>query len=241
MSDSPLPLLTEISMQLIWWIVPALAGIMGIMLSFAGLGRLLKLRLAAGALRFTSGIGMLGFAGVAAFTGLNLQTYERLTYEQLIATISFDKSLEADETFSITLGLPDGRTQLIRQIKGDEFSLGAQIITFRPMAQMLGYDSVYRLEYIEGRYARRYNTQNVTTAQSTGLQLSENPGLDVFSLAQAHGQPLGIETSQQDARFGSAVYAPMADGLVYEVSLTQSALVLRPGNQAARQILQTSE
>ena len=50
-------------MGLIWWILPALAGVVGLMLSFAGLGRLMKLRLAAGGLRFLFGIGFLGAAG----------------------------------------------------------------------------------------------------------------------------------------------------------------------------------
>ena len=50
--------------MMIWWILPALAGIVGLAFSFAGIGRLLKLRLAAGGLRFLFGIGFLGAAGI---------------------------------------------------------------------------------------------------------------------------------------------------------------------------------
>ena len=228
-------------MEVIWWILPALAGVIGLMLSFAGLGRLLKLRLATGGLRFLFGISSLGLAGLITYAGLNLQTYKRLTYERVVATISFDKTPNADDTYSITMILPEGEEQMINAIQGDEFSIGAQVITFKPMSQMLGYDSVYRLEYIEGRYASRYNTRSVTSATSTGLRLAENPGLDVYALAKEQGSAFGVKAAQKDTNFGSAVYAPMADGLEYEVSLTQSALILRPANAAARNRLQTLE
>lgn len=225
-------------MQVIWWILPALAGVIGLMLSFAGLGRLFKLRLATGGLRFLFGITSLGLAGIVTYAGLNLQTYKRLTYERVVATISFDKTPNADDTYTITLILPEGEKQMINAIQGDEFSIGAQVISFKPMSQMLGFDSVYRLEYIEGRYARRYNTQSVSSATSTGLRLAENPGLDVYALAKEQGARFGVQTAQKDTHFGSAVYAPMGDGLEYEVSLNQTALVLRPANAAARQRLE---
>ncbi len=102
------------------------------------------------------------------------------------------------------------------------------------MSQMVGYDSVYRLDFLEGRNARRYTTTGVSQATSTGIQLYENPGLDVYSLAKEQGSRFGIGTSHKDASFGSAVYAPMGDGLKYEVSITQSALVLRPANAATK-------
>ena len=228
-------------MGLIWWVLPALAGVVGLMLSFAGLGRLLKLRLAAGGLRFLFGIGFLGAAGIGTFVGLNLQTYKRLTYERVVATISFDATPNAENTYSVTLELPDDETRIINEIKGDQFALGAQVITFKPMSQMLGYDSVYRLDFLEGRYARRYTTASVSQATSTGIQLYENPGLDVYSLAKEQGGMFGIGTSHKDASFGSAVYAPMSDGLKYEVSITQTALVLRPANAAAQARLGAQE
>jgi len=222
-------------MDLLWWILPALSGVIGLVLSFAGIGRLMKLRLAAGGLRFLFGIGFLGAAGIGTFVGLNLQTYKRLTYERVVATVSFDQAPNTEDTYSVTLKLPDDdEVRIINEIKGDQFSLGAQVITFKPVAQMLGYDSVYRLDFLEGRYARRFTTNGVSQATSTGIQLYENPGLDVYSLAQDQGKRFGIGTSHKDASFGSAVYAPMGDGLKYEVSITQSALILRPANAAAQ-------
>ena len=232
-------------MGLLWWIIPALAGVLGLVLSFAGLGRLLKLRLMAGGLRFLFGIGFLGAAGIGVLTGLNLQTFKRLTYERPVVTISFDKTPSVDDTYSATLEVHlengENETRTISDIKGDEFSIGAQVITFKPVSQILGYDSVYRLEYLEGRYSRRYNTGAVSEATSTGILLYEDSALDVFALAKEQGSRFGIGTSHKDASFGSAVYAPMADGLEYEVSITQSALILRPANAAAQAQLRDRE
>ncbi|WP_084397987.1 hypothetical protein [Henriciella aquimarina] len=229
-------------MGLIWWILPALAGVIGLMLTFAGMGRLMKLRVAAGGLRFLFGIGFLGAAGVGTFAGLNLQTYKRLTYERPVAQVTFDAVAGEANAYRVRVLLAEGDavTCFVEDgseedciLRGDEFSMGARVITFKPMANMLGYDSVYRLDYMEGRESRRYNTATISEATSNGLALSKNPGLDVYALAEEQGSTFGMEGTQ----FGSAVYAPMGDGLSYDVALTQDALVLKPGNEAARRAL----
>jgi hypothetical protein len=167
-------------MSLLWWIVPALAGVLGLMLSFAGLGRLMKLRLAAGGLRFLFGIGLLGAAGIGTFVGLNLQTYKALTKERDVAEISFAQDADAEDTYTMTMTLPDG--EIIRQsgFVGDEFQVSAQVIRFSPMKQMLGYDSLYRLDYIESRYARRYRSTELSTATSYGRRVSDDGKIEVF-------------------------------------------------------------
>lgn len=231
-------------MGLIWWILPALAGVIGLMLTFAGLGRLMKLRLATGGLRFLFGVGFLGAAGVGTFAGLNLQTYKRLTLERPVARVSFDRVAGETDAYRIDVALAEGgKFQCINPdassdncvVRGDEFSMGARVITFEPMANLLGYDSVYRLDYLEGREAARYDTVNVTQATSNGIALSENPGLDVYALAREQGDRFGMKGIQ----FGSAVYAPMDDGLSYDIMITQDALTLKPGNPAtARRLRQ---
>lgn len=229
-------------MGLIWWILPAFAGVVGLMLTFAGLGRLMKLRVAAGGIRFLFGVGFLGAAGIGTFAGLNLQTYKRLTYERPVAQVTFDAVAGEAGAYRVNVALAEGdsfqcleanasRSDCI--VRGDEFSMGARVITFEPMANMLGYDSVYRLEFLEGRMADRYNTATVSEATSNGVALSANPGLDVFALAQEQGSRVGMKGTQ----FGSAVYAPMADGLSYDIVITQDALTLKPGNAAAERAL----
>ena len=229
-------------MGLIWWILPALAGVVGLMLTFAGLGRLFKLRVITGGLRFLFGVGFLGAAGIGTFFGLNLQTYERLTYERPVARVNFDAVDGEADAYRVRVVLAgggdvtcfvpgeEGKPCVLR---GDEFAMGARVITFEPMANMLGYDSVYRLEYMEGRNTKRYNTATVTEATTNGRALSKNPGLDVYALAKEEGSRFGMSGTQ----FGSAVYAPMGDGLSYDVIMTQDALTLQPGNALTQQAI----
>lgn len=215
-------------MGLIWWILPAIAGVVGLMLLFAGFGKLAKLKPMMGLSRMVFGVGFLGLAGIVAFAGLNLQTYKRLVYERDVATIKFTAVEGQPETYEVDvlfaggekLILPDGTAPYL---KGDQFEIGAQVIKFKPMANMLGYDSIYRLEFIEGRKARRYSTDAVTEATSNGLALANYAGLDVHKLAERNGRPFGV-----DAEYGSATYQPMGDGFEYRVNITQDALIARP-------------
>lgn len=183
--------------MVIWWILPALAGIVGLVMSFAGLGRLLKLRLAAGGLRFLMGLGLIGAAGIGTFVGLNLQTYKALTKERDIAEITFEKDNSADDTYTLTMTLSDG--EIIRQegFIGDEFQVSAQVIRFSPMKQLLGYDSLYRLDYVESRYARRYNSTDLTRATSYGRRVSEDGKIDVLD------QELGLDVYGALVRYGA--------------------------------------
>lgn len=228
-------------MELIWWILPAVAGLVGLLLTFAGIGRLARLNLFNGGLRLLFGVGALGTAGVIAFAGLNLQTYKRLVYERPVATLTFHAVEDQPDAYRVELVLPEGeRFQCMQDsvradcvITGDEFALGARVITFKPAAAMLGYDSVYRLDYLEGRKAQRYSSRRVTSAESNGVSLSENPGLDVAALAREQGARFGL----RDANFGSAAYNPTGDGFSYEVSITRTGLIARAANAETRRAL----
>ena len=220
-------------MSLIWWILPAISGVIGLMLLFAGFGKLAAFRPMSGAGRLLFGVGFLGLAGIVAFAGLNLQTYKRLTLERDAAHIRFDAVAEQPDTYQATVTLPQEPEPRVYTLKGDEFSMGAQVIKFKPLANMLGYDSVYRLEYLEGRNSNRYSTKEVSAAESNGIRLYENPGIDVRQFAADQGARFGLE----DAQYGSATYMPMKDGYEFDVNITQDALVARP-TEATRLLMQ---
>ncbi len=254
-------------MGMLWWILPALSAVIGLMLSFAGLGRLMKLNLVAGGVRFLFGIGFMGLAGLVTFAGLNLQTYKALTKERIVAEISFEKVSGDEDTYTVNMVLDGGQEIREKGFIGDEFQLSARVIRFAPLEQILGYDSVYRLEVMESRYADRYNVQRVSQAVSYGKKLHEEAGLDVYGLlvkysgeqdtdailkseagdAETTAEPLvtagslASKDGKGSAPFGSAVYFPMGDKLEYTVKITQSALVVEPGNAAARKRMQAEE
>lgn len=213
-------------MSLVWWILPAISGVVGLMLGFAGFGKLFRLKPFSGVFRLLFSAGFLGLAGVVALTGLNLQTYRRLTFERPVATISFTAT-GAPEQYAAKLVYPGGETAEYT-MTGDEWELGARVVKFKAFSNLIGFDSAYKLDRLYGRF------EDVGRAGETnGVQLTENPGLDVVAMSHRFGGRFGVE----DARYGSAVYNPMSDGLSYDVFMTQAALIARPANDATRRVL----
>lgn len=213
-------------MNLIWWALPAICGLVGVLLAFGGLGRLFKLKPFSGGFRFLFGVGFLGAAGIISVVGLNLQTYKRLTFERPVAVLSF-VTTGVSEQYSVNMTYPGGE-QSVLLLNGDEWILNARVVKFKAFSNLLGYNSVYRLERLDGRF------QDVGRASEfNSHSLSVNPGIDVVSMAIDNGGRFGVE----DARYGSAVYNPMQDGLSFIVCMTQTGLIARPNNQAAADVL----
>lgn len=230
---------------MMWWIIPTLCGVVGLMLGFAGISRLLKANLLGGGARAVLSLGFLGAAGVSVLAGLNLQTYKRLTHEQLAATVYFTQVENEANTYVARITYPDTETEAKNYtLTGDEFEIGAQVIKFKPLANIVGYDTVYRLEYLSGRFRERFVYDKVTTAEVVGVKLSDDPGLDVAAFVKQNGARFGLEAvgvsgGQEDARYGSAVYIPMAHGLEYEIKVTQDAVIARPANEEAAKAVGT--
>lgn len=210
-------------MNMIWWLLPAVSGLIGLMLFFGGVGRLFKLKPMTGTLRLFCGTACLGVAGVIALSGLNLQTYKRLTFERPVATISFAQTADP-ERFTVNLIYPGG-DQDTYELAGDEWELNARVVKFKAFSTLLGFNSVYKLDRLYGRY------ETVERASETnGINLSTNPGLDVVALAKQNAGRFGVE----DVRYGSAVYNPMEHGLSFDVMMTQTGLIARPANEITK-------
>lgn len=222
-------------MSLIWWILPAIAGVTGLMLLFAGFGRMAKLQPGSGFIRMLFGVGFLGLAGVVVFAGLNLQTFSRLALETELATIKFNAVDGTPGSYSVDMEYmtpPQKGTKYLEPktnappvLSGDEFEISAQVIKFRPLANVLGYDAIYRFDKMQGQMRQRFSTQEVTTAEVNGIAFTENAVVDVYKLAEDSGKQFGI-----DAQYGSATYQPMADGFEYSIWMTQSGLIAKPTN-----------
>jgi hypothetical protein len=157
-----------------------------------------------------------------ALVGTSLLSWTRLTHEAPAATLDFHA--QAPRAFDVDVAYPDGRRERF-VLDGDEWQVDARILKWRPFATLIGFDTVYRLERIAGRYA---DIDTERSAAHTVWRLNAGDRLDVWSLARAANLPW------VDARYGSAVYLPMADRAQFEVSVGPSGLVARPRNDAAR-------
>ncbi|MEJ2761569.1 MAG: hypothetical protein P8126_08560 [Gammaproteobacteria bacterium] len=169
---------------------------------------------------------LLAGAVLLILIGINLKTYQRLTYEKPVAELTFQQL--GPQHFRARLsgvpGQPAGRYDLY----GDEWQIDARILKWKPPATLLGLDARYRLERLGGRYRDIRQEREKPRAV---YRLAPRSGLDLWELLAGLQSYLGWV----DAYYGNATYLPMADGARYEVSLTQSGLVARPANERARQ------
>ena len=113
------------------------------------------------------------------------------------------------------------------ELRGDEWQIDARVLKWRAMGSLLGFDTVYRLERLSGRYA---SVAAERAGARTVHDLSRETSLDVWSLVKQHHAYVPFA----DALYGCAVYVPMSVGAEYAVSVSASGLVVRPGNEAAR-------
>jgi hypothetical protein len=94
------------------------------------------------------------------------------------------------------------------------------------LANVLGFDTAYRLDRISGRYA---SIDDERSLPRTVYSLTQPERVDLWELAHRYRSWV----PWIDALYGSATYLPMADGARYSISVSQSGLVARPVNQAA--------
>jgi hypothetical protein len=151
--------------------------------------------------------------------------YERLTEEQLVGVIEFSRSAPEEYTARLMI---DGQIDRLLTLRGDEWQLDARVITWKPPMTVLGFEPVYQLERLSGRYS---SVARERTEQRTVHALADERPLDLWSLARKFPRMApGI-----DAFYGTATYVPMADGARFRVTLSRDALIARPINDFARE------
>jgi hypothetical protein len=203
-------------------------GVIGVLLAFpfelAAIRRLRRLQLVRGTLFFLSGATVLLVAAVAVLVAANLYTYARLTHEQEAARVSMRQLGERHYVLSVQ---PKGQPPRHFELRGDEWQMDARVLKWRAMGNLLGFDTLYRLERLSGRYG---SVAAERAGPRTVHDLSEETSLDLWSLVRRHHAYVPFA----DALYGSAVYVPMSEGAEYTVSVSASGLLVRPGNDTAR-------
>lgn len=210
------------------WIAPAILGLLGLVLVVGGIARVFKSPIG-GLFRAASGGVFLASGAAVGLLGLNIQTYQRLSYEQPVAEVTLRQT--GPQAYIATVRKAD-LTATEYDVLGDEWQLDARVLKWRPWANVLGFDASYRLERLSGRYK---DVAAERTAPRSVHALSTNPGLDLWKLAQTYGESVPVV----DTIYGSGAYMPMADGASYQVTMSQSGLVARPSNAVAQKAVET--
>lgn len=197
--------------------------LLGLVLAWMGFRRLFSRRVASGGVSLIAGLAALALVVASLGIIANLYTYQRLTAEQPVGTLAFERY--APQEFVATLVRRDG-TEKAFSVFGDECQLDARILKWRGSGNLLGLDTLYRLERLAGRYS---DSVEETENRRSVFPLAEEAGIELWELVNRFEQWL----PWVDAVYGNAVYVPMAPGARYRVSITTSGLIARPDNTAA--------
>ncbi len=222
----------------IWWAIPSLTALIGAVLLFGGVGRLFRFKMFSGAARFLFGGVFLAATAAISLAGLNLQTYARLTYERPAAEVTLTQT--GPQTFQASVRVPTGKGEdfgepIVFDLTGDAFRMDARFLKWQPWANITGYDAIYRLDRIQGRYDDVLEeNEKPPTAYSLSPE-GTSAAVDIYNLARKNEMFKSLNAV--DAIYGNGAYAPMLDGAVYNVVATQSGLVPRPANTVAREAI----
>ena len=204
------------------WASPfGLAGIafalLGALLLLSAIGALIRLR----PLRFVSrtifGLLLLSLGALAATIALGTYGYTALTREEVAATLLVQPT--GAQRFAATVRYPDLR-EVKFELAGDEVYVDAQILKWKPIANMVGLHTAYELDRIAGRYR---SIDNERSAPRTVFALSRDKPLDLFDLRRRYTflAPL------LDAEYGSASYVPVSRPAELELRVSTTGLLMR--------------
>jgi hypothetical protein len=202
-------------------VVFALAGILFLAAAFR---RLRRRRILGGALHGAVALVLIAASVCAALIVTNLRTYQRLTAEQAAGEIQFTRV--GERQFNAVLTYPDGRRANFA-LSGDEWQVDARVLKWHALANMLGFDTAYRLDRVGGRYTR---IEDERTQARTVYALNPPQSIDPWDWVHRYHSWM----PWMDALYGSATFLPMADAALYEIKVSQSGLIARPLNRAAR-------
>lgn len=177
-------------------------------------------------LRGTAGLALLFMMISMGLIGFDLLKYRALSKEQDLATVYIDQT--GDQRFEVTIeDLDHQRTTY--EVHGDQWQLDVRLLVWKGPFLAMGVDPLYRLDRLSGRYL---SLEQERTAERSVYALSDAEGFveafDVWGWLRNYDLWL-------DADFGSAVYMPMGDGVVYDVYRSPRGIIARPANDRALQ------
>ena len=215
-------------------IVSGLIAILGLAFAVTGVRRLLQRRFLNAVGLELSGLFFLLLSSSSFLLASNLHTYQRLTFEQNVAEVTFERLNQQE--YRVEIKSLDSEFLKVVNLKGDEWQLDTQVLTWQGVATLFGLDANYRLHRISGRYVDIDEEQNSPRSVYSLVQkpelptLIENQNFDLWQFAHKYQDWM----NWVDAAYGSAVFLPMTDSAKYSVAISRTGLIARPTNKEAR-------
>ena len=163
----------------------------------------------------------------AALLSASVYTYHALTGETLIAELRFDPTA-GEREYLAHLRTGDRCDERVLPVLGDQWRVDAEFLKWKYWALLLGLDSQYRLDRLEGRY-RSAAEQNA--APKLAHDLGGATTLDVVGIAES----LGSWNFLIDASYGSSTYQDIDPANVYYVYRTQTGIITRTKPRPAQE------
>lgn len=199
-------------------------GLLGLLILALGMRRLWRRRFVTGSLQGVVGLLVVSAALLLMSLLGNFYIYHRLTAEQPLAQLRFEAL--GPQHYRALIHYSTGAQQTF-DIYGDEWQLDARILKWHGYATLVGFDTLYRLDRLSGRYR---DLEQERSGRRSVHALSQDPKFDLWMLAKRYNKQL----PWVDTLYGSAAYMPLANNAIYTVSLTSSGLIARPLNETAR-------
>jgi hypothetical protein len=194
-------------------------GALGTVFVIAGVLALLGLHPARFALRTFLGLILLSVGALAGVVTAGLQGYRALTREEVAARLSVRPT--GPQRFTVVVRVPGpGGRESSYSIVGDEITVDAHILKWKPLVNVLGLHTAYELGRVGGRYR---DLGQERTGARTVYSLAEDRTVDLFDLRQQYA----LFGPLVDAEYGSATFVSVTRPAELEVRVSTTGLLLR--------------
>lgn len=162
------------------------------------------------------------FAGLAVWAGL--RSFRAFLHEDLVAIIRVEPAPPAATyRYRIEVIQMEGETPVRQEkfpMQGDQWSVGGDILKWKPLLVFFGAKSLHHLNRLSSRYEY---AKDEATGPRSAYDLNGGPSRIWRGLHQ-----WGINLPFVDAVYGNAVYVPARPGKQWGVYVTHSGYLVRP-------------
>jgi hypothetical protein len=181
-----------------------------------------------GWLKGTVGLFFLALGAGAGLLAYDVYSYKQVLVAQPVATINFE---EIDpHHFDAVIVDKNGHQQRFK-LHGDQWQLDVRMIKFVGGLAEFDIKPAYRLDRLSGRY---FDIHKETSQKRVPFSVQASfLGVDAWLFISNNANRFSFV----DATYGIAKYHPMKNGALYEVSLSNSGVGVRPLNDIATHAL----
>jgi hypothetical protein len=169
-------------------------------------------------IRISLWLAIVAVVGFFLLLGASIYTFHALTDETLIAELEFERT--GEQSYRAYLRTGDFCTNQAYELLGEQWRIDAQFLKWHYWATLLGLESQYRLERLEGRY-RDVADQNSKPLLAHAL--APPAAIDIGGLSGR----LGRLNFLADASYGSSTYHDLDTASLYLVFKSPTGIFTR--------------